>query len=227
MSRKTSLRSVPNSSIGAVHVQPKNPVQDQLINAITGYPLTVVTGPAGVGKTYITVNVAMNLMTKGRHRRLILTRSNMPTGKSLGSFPGDIKDKIEPWLAPMISVAKERIGETHYQALYGRGSIQYQPLETIRGASFNDAVILVDEAQNLTYEEVKAITTRIGTNSKMVLMGDPMQKDIASSGLSTLAKIAKKHGLEVPVIEFGIEHIVRSDIVAQLVRAYIKEEENK
>jgi len=220
-----SRNKEPNKAIPAIHIQPTNDVQDQLINGITGYPLTVVTGPAGVGKTYVTANVALNLLAKGKHRKLILSRSNMPTGKSLGSFPGDIKDKIEPWLSPMISVLKERLGETHYAALYGRGNIQYQPLETIRGASFNDSIILIDEAQNLTYEEIKAVTTRIGQKSKMVLMGDPMQKDIRFSGLVQLQKIANKHNLDVPVIEFSVDHIVRSDIVADLVRAYIKEEE--
>jgi phosphate starvation-inducible PhoH-like protein len=192
----------------AVHIQPKTQNQDRLIRAIEQNQLVVTIGPAGVGKTYCAVNAAVNLLVQGRVKKLVLVRANIPTGKTLGSFPGDIYDKLGPWLAPMTS------------------QIEFHPLETIRGASFEDTIILVDESQNLTYEEVKAITTRIGENSKMILMGDPMQRDTRDSGLTTFKKIINQFNLEIPVVEFDLDDIVRSDLVAQLVKAYVKYEKN-
>ena len=217
-------KSQPNSSFQAVHIQPKNYTQNQLIRAIEDYPLVITTGPAGVGKTFVTVNVALNLLAKGKYRRIVLTRPNIPTGRSLGFFTGDIKDKMEPWLAPMLSEIKERIGTNRYDNMHRRGNLVIQPMETIRGSSFNNSIILVDEAQNLNYEEVKAITTRIGENSKMILMGDPMQTDTKNNGLTSLVKISESQGLEIPLIKFDVNHIVRSDIVRALVIAYMNEE---
>ena len=226
---RTRVRPVRNSEprplvSKAVHIQPKTEHQDQLLRAIDRSQLVVTIGPAGVGKTWCAVNAAVNLLVQNKIRRIVLTRSNVPTGPTLGSFPGDISDKLSPWLAPMTNVIKQRLGAGDYDAKIHSGQIQFQPLETIRGASFESTVILVDEAQNLTYEEVKAITTRIGEGSRMVLMGDPMQKDTRYSGLVEFKKIVEKFNLDIPVIEFTVDDIVRSDIVAQLVKAYMKHE---
>ncbi len=210
----------------AVHIQPKTQNQDRLIRSIEQNQLVVTIGPAGVGKTYCAVNAAVNLLVQGRVKKLVLVRANIPTGKTLGSFPGDIYDKLGPWLAPMTSEIKKRLGANDYDAKRHSGQIEFHPLETIRGASFEDTIILVDESQNLTYEEVKAITTRIGENSKMILMGDPMQRDTRDSGLTTFKKIINQFDLEIPVVEFGLDDIVRSDLVAQLVKAYVKYEKN-
>lgn len=204
-------------------VLPKTENQAKLIKNIVDYQLVVATGAAGTGKTFCAVNVALNLLLSGRVTQIILTRPNVSTGRSLGFFPGDIKEKMAPWLAPMISVLRKRLGQ-EYDLLYKQGVIQIQPLEVIRGASFENAVILVDEAQNLNWEEVKALTTRIGEGSKMVLMGDLNQRDISSSGLTRLRFITKKYQLPVPFTDFSIDDIVRSDLVAQLVRAFVKEE---
>jgi phosphate starvation-inducible PhoH-like protein len=208
----------------AVHIQPKTANQDRLLRAIEQAQLIVTIGPAGVGKTWCAVNAAVNLLVQGKAKSIILTRANIPTGPTLGSFPGDIGDKLGPWLAPMVNVIKQRLGSGDYDAKKHSGQIQFQPLETIRGASYENAIILVDEAQNLSYEEVKAVTTRIGENSKMVLMGDPMQRDTRDSGLVEFKKIINKYDLEIPIVEFTVDDIVRSDIVAVLVKAFIKHE---
>jgi len=208
----------------AVHIQPKTATQDRLLRAIEVSQLVVTSGPAGVGKTFCAVNAAVNLLVQGRVKKLVLVRANIPTGKTLGSFPGDIYDKLGPWLAPMTSEIKKRLGAGDYDAKRHSGQIEFHPLETIRGASFENTAILVDESQNLTYEEVKAITTRIGEGSKMILMGDPMQRDTRDSGLVEFKKIVKKFGLDVPVIEFTVDDIVRSDLVATLVKAYLSHE---
>lgn len=206
------------------HIQPLTKTQDSLITAIEKHPITVAIGPAGVGKTYIAVNVALNGLAANSRRKIVLSRSNMPTGRSLGAFPGDIKDKLEPWLQPMITEATDRMGQNTYDTQYRKGKIQYQPLETVRGASFNDTDILFDEAQNLTYEEVKAVTTRVGKNSRLVLMGDPMQSDIRSSGIMRFVDIMRRHNVNIPVIQFTTDDIVRSDIVKDIVIALMKEE---
>lgn len=208
----------------AVHIQPKTQTQDRLLRAIENNQLVVTIGPAGVGKTFCAVNAAVNLLVQGKVKKLVLVRANIPTGKTLGSFPGDIYDKLSPWLAPMTGEIKKRLGVNDYEAKQHSGQIEFHPLETIRGASFENTIILVDESQNLTYEEVKAITTRIGENSKMILMGDPMQRDTRDSGLVEFKKVIQKFNLDVPVVEFSVDDIVRSDLVAQLVKAYMKHE---
>lgn len=205
----------------AIHIEPKTKNQDSLLRALNSSPLVVTTGPAGVGKTWCAVNHAVNQLVSGRTTRIVMTRANIPTGRSLGFFPGTIIEKLEPWLAPMISVIKQRLGANDYDNKVRLGQIQLYPLETIRGTSFDDTTLLVDEAQNLTYEEVKALTTRLGENSQIVLMGDPTQSDIRANGLSTLKNIIESQALKVPVVTFTVDDIVRSDLTATLVRAYL------
>lgn len=210
----------------AIHIQPRGRHQDELLRAIAKFPLVVAIGPAGVGKTWCAVQAAANLLASGDVDRIVLTRTNAPTGRTLGSFPGTVRDKLEPWLSPMTSVLKNRLGITNYESKVHAGTIEFYPLETIRGASFERTVVLVDEAQNLTYEEVKAITTRIGEGSRMILMGDPQQRDIRDSGLTRFETIVAHYGLPVPVVRFTVDDIVRSDIVGLLVRAFVDFEDN-
>jgi phosphate starvation-inducible protein PhoH and related proteins len=205
------------------HIQPKNKNQQRLLKAIDDHPIVVTLGAAGVGKTYCAASKVAQLFTTGRYENIILTRSNVPTGRSLGYFPGDINEKLTPWLMPMISVLKQQFG-FKYDYLANKGSIQLQPLETIRGRSFQDSLILVDECQNLTIDEIKAITTRLGENSKMILMGDATQSDIdKGSNIIKFCSICERNNIEIPIIKFTVDDIVRSDIVGSLVRMFIKE----
>jgi phosphate starvation-inducible protein PhoH and related proteins len=223
--RKTKLTLVqaPQPRATIQRIQPKTENQARLLDAVEHDQLVVATGAAGTGKTYCAVNVAVNLFLAREVDKIIMTRPNVSTGRTLGFFPGDIKDKMAPWLAPMISVLRSRL-EYEYDYHYKTGSIQIQPLEVIRGASFERSIILVDEAQNLNYEEIKALTTRIGEGSRMVLMGDLMQRDISSSGLSRFKEIIEREHLPVKCVNFSVDDIVRSDLVALLVRAFMKEE---
>jgi phosphate starvation-inducible PhoH-like protein len=205
------------------HIQPKNKNQQRLLRAIDEYPIVVTLGAAGVGKTYCAASKVAQLFSTGRYENIILTRSNVPTGRSLGFFPGDINEKLTPWLMPMISVLKHQLG-FKYEYLFNKGMIQMQPLETIRGRSFENSLILVDECQNLTIEEIKAITTRLGENSKMILMGDATQSDIDNgSNIIRFCNVCEKNHIEIPIIQFTVDDIVRSDIVGSLVRMFIKE----
>ena len=206
------------------HIQPKNKKQQRLIDSIRQSTITVTIGCAGTGKTYCSAMTAAQLFLSGGYNKIVLTRANVPTGRSLGHFPGTVQEKMAPWLAPLTNVLKRAFGESHYSYLVNRSSIEIQPLETIRGQSYESSIILVDEAQNLNFEEIKAITTRLGENSKLVLMGDPAQSDVNDGrSLIRFAEICKKHSISIPVIEFKVEDIVRSDIVAQLVKIFMME----
>jgi len=206
------------------HIQPKTPNQQLLLDAIHKFPITVTLGAAGVGKTYCAASKVAQLFLTGKYDHIILTRSNVPTGRSLGFFPGNVNEKLTPWLLPLISVLEKQLGKTKYEYIEAKNILQLQPLETIRGRSFENSLVLVDECQNLTIEELKAITTRLGENSKMVLMGDSTQSDINSGNeILKFCKICKKHNIDIPIVEFTVDDIVRSDIVGQLVRAFIKE----
>jgi len=224
MRKSITRREAKRPTTSAIHIQPKTYNQELLLKAIRESQMVVAIGPAGTGKTYISVNSAANLLAMGAVKSIVLTRPNLSTGRSLGFFPGTIQEKMEPWLAPMLSVLKQRLGEGEYKSKLGAGTISIQPLETIRGASFEDTIILVDEAQNLTYEEIKAISTRLGEGSRMIFMGDPAQRDTRDSGIVEFKRIITKHGLPIPVIEFQLDDIVRSDLVGKLVRAFMIEE---
>lgn len=206
------------------HIQPKNDKQDNLLKAIKQYPITVTIGCAGTGKTYCSSSMVASLFLTGKYDKIILSRANVATGKSLGHFPGTIQEKMAPWLLPITSVLQQCFGEPYYKYLLAKEVIEIQPLETIRGRSYEDSLVIVDEAQNLTMDEIKAITTRLGENSKMVLCGDPDQNDLGKdSALKKFAQICKKHDIDIPIIEFGVDDIVRSDIVARIVRMLMQE----
>lgn len=208
----------------------KNESQKQYLAALKIDTVIIALGPAGTGKTYLAAAYAATELTKGKIDKIILTRANVPTGKTLGHFPGTIEEKLGPWLSPITSVIKDVITPAAYDCQIKLGNIQLIPLETIRGRSFDRSIILVDEAQNLTFEEIKAITTRIGEHSKMVLMGDISQSDLKTgkdNALYKLTQLINKHNISnTSIVEFRIEDIVRSGICAAFVKAYFKEDSN-
>lgn len=206
------------------HIQPKNEKQQLLLDAIHYYPISVTIGCAGTGKTYCSTSQVVNEYLSGQYEKIILTRANVATGKSLGFFPGTLAEKMAPWLLPITSVLEQRLGTHYYKWMVSKGHVEIQPLETIRGRSYENSLVIVDECQNLTFEELKAITTRLGENSKMVLCGDPAQSDINSGrDILKFVSMCVKHDIEIPIVEFGVDDIVRSDIVAKLVRMFMQE----
>jgi phosphate starvation-inducible PhoH-like protein len=213
-------------SLYSFSVLPKNEKQDLLIQSIKNFPLTVTMGCAGTGKTYCSAGTIAQLFTTSRngYDKIVLTRANVPTGKSLGHFPGTITEKMTPWLMPMLEVLQKSFGKGKFDFMLSKGQIDIQPIETIRGRSYENALVLVDEAQNLCMDELKAITTRIGENTKLVLMGDPAQSDVKNGeDLVEFCRKVSNSGIDLPIIEFGVDDIVRSDIVADLVRLFIEE----
>ncbi len=206
------------------HIQPKNKTQQLLLNAIDEFPITVALGPAGTGKTFISASKVAQLFLTGKYDYIILSRANVGVGNSLGMFPGTVEEKLAPWLMPVTSVLNKQLGATKYEYLFAKKTIQMVPLEVIRGRSFERSLVLIEEAQNFTMEELKAITTRMGEDSKMVLSGDASQSDVGSgSAIINFVDICERNNIDIPVVEFGLDDVVRSDICGQLVKMFYKE----
>ncbi len=202
-------------------IRPLNPTQSDYLDALKTSPQVVVLGPAGTGKTWIAATYAADLYRQRRIDKIILTRPNVPCGRSLGYFPGTMEEKFAPWAEPVIQAIKERIGAGAYDIALKNGDIELVPFEVMRGRSWKSAFILLDEAQNATPAEMKTFLTRIGEDSTIVINGDVSQCDLReSSGLRTVVHLIKSQMLPVPVIEFTLNDIVRSGICEMWVRAF-------
>lgn len=207
-----------------ITIEPLNKKQGDCYRDLLSSPCVILMGPAGTGKTYLAASVAAKDLSDKRIGRIILSRANVSTGRSLGAFPGTIEEKMEPWLLPITDVLREQLGNGFYEHAVKSGKICIQPIETVRGRSFDDAIVLMDEAQQLTTEELKAVTTRIGQNSKLFLMGDKAQRDVKTDGLGWLLSLVEKHELPVGYHQFTSDDIVRSGLCKAFVKAFEKEE---
>lgn len=227
MSKRKERRNAEDKTLHKPEIfyAPKTQSQSELYHNLDSTSLMVALGPAGTGKTFTCCMKAAQWLSRGSITKIILTRANVPTGKSLGAIPGTLEEKLAPWMMPMTDVLKEALGKGFYEYCVKRERIQTVSLETIRGRSFSHAMILVDESQQLTIDEVKAITTRIGEGSILVLMGDPKQTDLKSqSGLVKFVDLLERHKPKgCGIIEFDLDDIVRSDTCANMVRMFYKE----
>jgi phosphate starvation-inducible protein PhoH and related proteins len=202
-------------------IKPLNPTQSDYLDALRTAPQVIVLGPAGTGKTWIAATHAADLFRNRLIDKIILTRPNVPCGRSLGYFPGSLEDKFAPWASPVVEAIKERIGKAAYEIALKSGDIELVPFEVMRGRSWKNAFVLLDEAQNATPVEIKTFLTRIGEDCTVVINGDVSQCDLEqASGLRTVIHMIKSQMLPVPVIEFTREDIVRSGICAMWVRAF-------
>ena len=202
-------------------IKPLNATQADYLDALRTSPQVVVLGPAGTGKTWLAATYAADLYRHKRIGKIIITRPNVPCGRSLGFFPGSLKDKFAPWAVPIVDAIKERIGTAAYEIALKREDIEMVPFEVMRGRSWKDAFVILDEAQNTTAVEIKTLLTRIGEDCTLVINGDVGQCDLAdASGLRTVLNLIRTHNLPVPVIEFTFADIVRSGICAMWVRAF-------
>jgi phosphate starvation-inducible PhoH-like protein len=198
-----------------------NPMQAEYIDALRASPQVVVMGPAGTGKTWVAATYAADLLRNRRISRIVLTRPNVPIGRSLGFFPGTLEDKFGPWAAPVVEAIRDRIGKAAFEIALKRGDIEMVPFEVMRGRSWKDAFVLLDEAQNTTPQEIKTFLTRIGEGCTVVINGDISQCDLPdASGLKTVLGLIRSKGLPVPVIEFTRDDIVRSGLCAMWVKAF-------
>jgi len=220
--RKTNYKGAAKKEQTAL--LPKNDKQAEYIEAIKSSSQVVVLGPAGTGKTYIAATYASNLYTTKQIDKIIITRPNVAAGKSIGYFPGTMEEKMMPWVMPVLEVLHWNMGKGAVETGIKNGNIEIAPFETMRGRSFQDAFVILDEAQNVTPHEIKMFLTRVGQNCKVILNGDIQQSDLGyTSGLSSAIHIAKKHMIPVPVIEFTTDDIVRSDLCKQWIVAFLAE----
>src|ERR1700747_1603310 len=172
-------------------VRPQSDGQQRLMAAIEHHNLTIALGPAGTGKTYLAVSAAVTALEAGEVGRIVLTRPAVEAGESLGYLPGDINDKLAPYLRPLNDALNERLGGKRVKQLMTEGAIEIAPIAFMRGRTLNNAFIVIDEAQNGTYGQIKMMLTRLGWHSTMVVTGDPDQSDLLE-GLSGLAEIARR-----------------------------------
>lgn len=204
---------------------PKTTTQADYIKAINSTQQTIVLGPAGTGKTYIAATIAADLYYQKKINKIVLSRPNVSSGRSIGFFPGTLEEKMAPWMAPVIDVLVKRLGPGVVETALKLGNIEVCPFETMRGRSFDDAFIILDEAQNTTPAEMKMFLTRVGTNTKVVINGDVQQSDLTGqSGLLKALKMVERYNLPVAVVEFQASDIVRSDLCKLWIEAWITED---
>lgn len=196
--------------------------QREYVQAIKNHDLVFGIGPAGTGKTYLAVVLAVHALKNNIVKRIILTRPAVEAGESLGFLPGDLKEKVDPYLRPLYDALHDVLGQEHTQRLIERGSIEIAPLAYMRGRTLDDAFVILDEAQNTTAAQMKMFLTRLGFGSKMVITGDLTQVDLphgVKSGLSVVEKILKS----IPSISFVYleeSDVVRHPLVAKIIHAY-------
>lgn len=220
--RKTNYKGASNKATSGL--TPRTEKQKDLINALKENSQIFILGPAGTGKTYVTATYAADLYTTKEIDKIVITRPHIAVGKDVGYLPGTLEEKTYPWALPVLDVLQKHLGKGAVETGIKNGNIEMAPLALMRGRSFEDAFIIVDETQNITTHELKMLLTRVGEGSTIVLNGDIQQSDLKEAdGLSKVIHLAKKHMLPVPIIEFGLEDIVRSDICAQWVKVFYKE----
>lgn len=188
--------------------------------------LVFVVGCAGTGKTYMAATMAAKMYYEGNINKIVITRPNVAAGgKDIGYFKGDLHEKMAPWVSPLIDVFKKHLGKVKVEAMINDGAILIEPFSVMRGKSFDDAFIILDEAQNTTYVELKMFLTRIGEDTHVVVNGDIAQTDLdEKSGLRRIINMIKSQMLPFPVVEMTADDIVRSDVCATWIKAFLKEE---
>jgi phosphate starvation-inducible PhoH-like protein len=203
---------------GPAPLLPRTDNQRLLMDAISSKDLVVTTGFAGTGKTYVSTTMAADAYHKGTVDKIILTRPNVESGRSIGFRPGTMEEKMAEWMAEQLGILKARLGPGAVEVAFKKGNFEIVPFETMRGRSFKDAFVLLDEAENITPHEMAMFTTRLGENTKTVVNGDVRQTDLkGANGLKALVDLIRTYGMDVPVVEFGISDIVRSDLCKQFI----------
>lgn len=199
-------------------VKPKSAGQKELMEAIAAHNLTLALGPAGTGKTYLAISAAVEALEAGNVDRIVLSRPAIEAGESIGYLPGDMAEKMAPFLRPLYDALNDRMGGKRLRQLMTEGAIEIAPIGFMRGRTLNNAFVVIDEAQNCTYAQIKMLLTRLGWHSTMVLTGDPDQSDLLE-GLSGLADIARRLQVidGIAVVRLCDRDIVRHPLVASML----------
>lgn len=210
-------------------VKPKTLGQKKYVEAIRKNTIVLGAGPAGTGKTYLAVAMAVTAFRAKEVNRIILTRPAVEAGEKLGFLPGDLQQKVDPYLRPLYDALFDMLGAEAFARYQERGSIEVAPLAYMRGRTLDDSFIILDEAQNTTREQMKMFLTRLGFNSKMVVTGDVTQIDLPDgkrSGLTDAMKILKNVP-DISINTFTEKDVVRHKLVQDIIKAYEKNEEKR
>jgi phosphate starvation-inducible protein PhoH and related proteins len=199
-------------------IRPYNPNQEAFLAALAEHNLTVALGPAGTGKTYLAIATAVEMLESGKIDRIILSRPAIEAGESLGFLPGALEEKMAPYLRPLYDALNDRLGVKRLRTMLQDGTIEIAPIGYMRGRTLNNAFVVIDEAQNCTYAQIKMLLTRLGWHATMVLTGDPDQSDLLD-GISGLSEVARRL-TDVPgiaVVRFTDRDVVRHPLVASML----------
>jgi phosphate starvation-inducible PhoH-like protein len=208
-------------------VKPQTPGQRELVEKVRNNDMVFAIGPAGTGKTYTGVALAVQALKNKEVRRIILTRPAVEAGESLGYLPGDLKEKLDPYLQPLYDALRDMIHFEKLNAYYEKSIIEVAPLAFMRGRTLDDAFVILDEAQNTTYAQMKMFLTRMGKNAKFIITGDPEQVDLPAkqkSGLKEAMRIL--HNVEgIGMVQLTEKDVVRHKLVGKILQAYKKVEQ--
>ena len=211
---RTSPRKAP--------ISPKTEGQRRYLEAIRSRDLTLGVGPAGTGKTYLAMAMAVSFLKSGQAQRIILTRPAVEAGEALGFLPGDLYEKLAPYLRPLHDALHDMLPADEIQRSMDRGVIEIAPLAYMRGRTLNNSFIILDEAQNATTEQMFMFLTRLGTGSRTVVTGDPTQVDLPREKPSGLPEARKALGGigDIAIVEFGRKDVIRHPLVGKIIAAY-------
>ena len=224
-----SVKGVLVYSISGRPIKSRSENQQQLIEAYEKNDMIFAVGPAGTGKTYLSIALAVKALKEKAIKKIILSRPAVEAGEKLGFLPGDMKDKIDPYLQPLYDALEDMIPAVKLQDMMEKHIIQIAPLAFMRGRTLSDAVVILDEAQNTTSQQIRMFLTRMGMNTKMIITGDLTQIDLPReqrSGLKEALKILD--GVEgIGVVKLGQKDIVRHKLVTRIVNAYDKHDKER
>ncbi len=208
-------------------IKPKTLGQKRYTQAIRDNTIVFGVGPAGTGKTYLAVAMAVTAFRQKQVNRIILTRPAVEAGEKLGFLPGDLQQKVDPYLRPLYDALFDMLGAESFQKYQERGAIEVAPLAYMRGRTLDDSFIILDEAQNTTREQMKMFLTRLGFNSKMVITGDVTQVDLPDGKKSGLVEVIRilKNIKDIDTVRFSDKDVVRHRLVQDIVKAYEKSEQ--
>jgi phosphate starvation-inducible protein PhoH and related proteins len=199
-------------------VRPRSENQRTLMEAIDAKPLTIAMGPAGTGKTYLAISAGVEALEAGTVARIVLSRPAVEAGENLGFLPGDMREKLDPYLRPLYDALNDRLGPKRLRQHLDDGTIEIAPVAFMRGRTLNNSFVLIDEAQNCTYGQLKMLLTRLGWHSTMVITGDPDQTDLLPE-LSGLSQVGQRlEGLDdVAVVRLTDRDVVRHPLVGRML----------
>jgi phosphate starvation-inducible protein PhoH and related proteins len=210
-------------------IKARNAAQHAYLKALKNHELVFAEGPAGTGKTWLAVGYAVQLIEQGVVERLILSRPAVEAGERLGFLPGDMREKVDPYLRPIYDALYDFMEARHVERGLQTGMIEIAPLAFMRGRTLTNAVVLLDEAQNTTTMQMKMVLTRLGEGSRMIITGDPSQIDLPPGQKSGLVEASRiLHGVEgIARVRFAEADVVRHELVRRIVSAYDREERSK